>query len=473
MRPIPTLAWVFAAGIWAAAAPARGGELTAEQQHWLSRAETHAKAGWIYLHIEGQPRERGFQHGYLLAPEIATGLRAEQVDWLHGSGMSWSWLIENTKGFIEPAIDPEDREEMRGIAEGMQAAGVATSYDEIVAYNAYFELAGYWWPLAAKKLTDGEDVVQRPKDGCSSFIATGRMTQDGGIVLGHNSMAPYDIAIQNVVIDIAPAAGHRILMQTQAGWIDSGSDFFITDAGLVGSETTIGSFDHFTEKGTPEFVRMRRATQDAGNIDAWCAIMRQGNNGGYANAWLIGDTKTGEIARLELGLKYVGFERTRDGYFIGSNIAEDLHILRLETHARDEDIRQGPVARRVRWKQLMAQYAGQIDLDVAQRMEADTYDVLTQSTGADGHTLNEHDELVAVPNGSWPPFYPHGSFESKVVDTTLARKMTFLARWGSPDGTAFDAPAFLAAHPQFDWMTGILQSRPSEPWAEFQAGEKH
>ena len=31
--------------------------------------------------------------------------------------------------------------------------------------------------------------------------------------------------------------------------------------------------------------------------------MLDGNNGGYANDWLIGDNKTGEIALLELGLK--------------------------------------------------------------------------------------------------------------------------------------------------------------------------
>ena len=31
-------------------------------------------------------------------------------------------------------------------------------------------------------------------------------------------------------------------------------------------------------------------------------IMLDGNNGGYANDWLLGDRKTGEIARFELGL---------------------------------------------------------------------------------------------------------------------------------------------------------------------------
>src|SRR5262249_20161809 len=33
------------------------------------------QAGWIVLHIEGKPYERGYQHGKLLAPEIAGYLR--------------------------------------------------------------------------------------------------------------------------------------------------------------------------------------------------------------------------------------------------------------------------------------------------------------------------------------------------------------------------------------------------------------
>ena len=29
-----------------------------------------AQNGWIYVHLEGSPFDVGFQHGYLLAPEI-------------------------------------------------------------------------------------------------------------------------------------------------------------------------------------------------------------------------------------------------------------------------------------------------------------------------------------------------------------------------------------------------------------------
>jgi Phospholipase B len=446
--------------------------LTEVQQSWLSKANRHEKAGWVYVHIEGTPQERGFQHGYLLAKEIAECLRVARAKWQHDSSMEWPWLITHTKGFIEPAIDPENRAELQGIADGMTAAGVPTTYDEIVTYNAEIELEWYWWPLASKKITDGIDVVKKPRESCSSFIATGRLTKDGGIVLGHNTMDDYVEALANVVIDIKPATGHRILMQTQPGFIHSGTDFFITDAGLVGSETTIGDFQHFSETGIPEFVRMRRATQDATNIDQWCAIMKKGNNGGYANAWLIGDVNSGEIARLELGIKYNGCERTKDGYFIGSNVAEDPHILRLETTTKDEDIRTSGVARRVRWKQLMSENAGKIDLELGEKMEGDGYDTCLNKENPDCRTLAGHFELdPQLTAASDVPFHPLGSYDAKVVDSRMAKSMSFAARWGSADGTSFDAPAFLAAHPQFDWQEGYLKSRPAEPWVEFKSGE--
>ncbi len=447
---------------------------SAEQRRWLAKAYRHEKAGWIYLHIEGEPRERGFQHGYLLAKEIAEWLRIRRAVWLHGTSMEWTDLLKETARFVTPFVDDENREELSGMVEGLQAAGVIITLDDLVAYNASAELQGYWWPEALKKITGSATVVTPPQQHCSSFIATGSMTRDGGVVLGHNTMTDYVEANCNVIIDLLPAKGHRILMQTIPGWIHSGTDFFITDAGLVGSETTIGGFSGFTEWGIPEFVRMRRATQDAGSIDAWCEIMKKGNNGGYANAWLLGDVNTGEIARLELGLINVAFERTRDGFFIGSNVAENRKILVRETEVNDVDIRRSSVARRVRWKQLMAQHRGQIDASMAKTFEADHFDVYAKTERAGGRTLCGHweTETEYAPTGWAVPFYPTGTIDAKVVDTAMAKKMSFAARWGSACGRAFDAKLFLRDHAQFDWLDGLLKDLPSEPWVDFTAGEK-
>ena len=66
--------------------------------------------------------------------------------------------------------------------------------------------------------------------------------------------------------------------------------------------------------GVPEFVRSRKAMQYASSIDEYAAIIKEGNNGGYANDWLVGDRKTGEIAYLELGLHQTPLTKKKDGY---------------------------------------------------------------------------------------------------------------------------------------------------------------
>ncbi len=59
--------------------------------------------------------------------------------------------------------------------------------------------------------------------------------------------------------------------------------------------------------------------------------MLDGNNGGYANDWLLADNKTGEVARFELGLKMHRVWRSKDGYFVGSNFPSDPEFIKKET----------------------------------------------------------------------------------------------------------------------------------------------
>jgi hypothetical protein len=442
---------------------------TAEQESWMSKAHRHEKNGWLYLHIEGTPEERGFQHGYLLANEIKESLRVLNESWKYQTALDWEWLVEVGGNMFTSKIDSENLAEIDGIVEGMKSAGVTTTRDEIVTYNGYAELHDYWWPSV--KDTISPNSPDPKKESCSSFIATGGMTADGGIVLGHNTMFGYTFPLPYIIMDMVPEKGHRILMQSFAGYIHSGTDFFITESGLIGSETTIGDFFPFDVNGVPEFSRFRHATQYAGSIDEWCEMMKNGNNGGYANAWLIGDINTNEIARLELGLKYVGFEKKKDGYFVGSNVAEDLRILRFETRRNEVNIKTSSIARRVRWKQLMKQYSGKINLELAKEFEADHFDVYLNTNSPDNRTLCSHGDLDSEMYSEGVPFDPGGTLDGKVVDSKMAKQMSFSARWGSSCGTPFNAKAFLEAHPQFDWMTGLLKDRPSQPWTVFKAGE--
>ncbi|HEY6357317.1 MAG TPA: hypothetical protein VIX35_03680, partial [Vicinamibacterales bacterium] len=46
----------------------------------LDKAYRFDKGGWIFVHLEGGPHEIGYQHGYLLAPELADGFAAAKLE---------------------------------------------------------------------------------------------------------------------------------------------------------------------------------------------------------------------------------------------------------------------------------------------------------------------------------------------------------------------------------------------------------
>src|SRR5260370_26527953 len=102
------------------------------------------------------------------------------------------------------------------------------------------------------------------------------------------------------------------------GLIHSGDDFGVNAAGIVITETTITGFSGYDFNGIPEFVRARKAMQYSASIDDVAKIFKEGNNGGFANEWLIADTRKKKNDRLQLGLENDDPERKSVGQFLGS-----------------------------------------------------------------------------------------------------------------------------------------------------------
>jgi hypothetical protein len=329
------------------------------------------KNGWIYVHIEGDPYERGFQHGYLVASELDEILESLKYLTYWNTGKRWDFFVDAGEALFVPRIDEEFLEEMKGIAKGAQSAGVNITWQEVLAWNGYFELTGYWWPNEkAGKFAKGD---QTDKDRCSAFIATGSATKDGRIVMAHNSWDAFEQGqFFNLILDLQSAEGHRIFMQSVPGYIHSMADFFVTEAGIMGTETTIGGFGDYDPNEVPEFFRARKAMQYANDLDEFVKMMEKKNNGGYANSWLLADANTGEIMRLELGLNYQNVERKTDGYFVGFNAPVDPRIRNLECgNTGYADIRMPMGARWVRLTQLMKEHYGEIDTELAQEILAE------------------------------------------------------------------------------------------------------
>ncbi len=234
-------------------------------------------------------------------------------------------------------------------------------------------------------------------------------------------------------------------------------------------------FEGWDPNGKPEFVRSRKALQYGSSIDEYVTLIKEGNNGGYANDWMIGDRKTGEIAYLELGLKNTPLWRSKDGYFVSSNFARDPELIRNETDGfKLNDLSFSPNARRATWEKRMAENKGRIDIEMAEKFLADHDDSYTGKVDADDRSLCGHIDRakLGVPQWDWGPYFPGGSVTGKVADSDMAGKMSLVAHAGHPCGEDFLAAPFLAAHPEYGYLKPILKDMISGPWTEFSVGEK-
>ncbi len=437
-----------------------------ERLRGASRSE---KAGWIFVHLRGAPADIGYQHGYLLAPEIQDAQNVIAVLLTHDTNQNWQFFRDAARDMLWPKVPTEYREELQGMSEGLAAHGVKLDTLDLTVLNAWMELSPYWfkWHQAQQ----GKTAQIYPAERCSAFVATGAYTRDGRPVMGHNLWSGYAEGERwNILFDIHPKEGNRVLMDGFPGLIHSGDDFGVNSAGIMITETTISRFSGFDPNGIPEFVRARKAMQYASSIDDFARIMSEGNNGGYANNWLVADRKTKEIASLELGLKNVTLLRTMDGYFVGSNFPVNEKLAREETDFAMTDYSESANARHIRWDQLMSENKGQIDVILAQKFLSDHYDTFERKTDPDERTLCGHIDLSPRGAKPWePPYGPAGAVQAKVADSTMAEAMTLSASMGHSCGIGFKAARQMAQHPDLRWEGAILHDMPSHPWTDFKA----
>jgi hypothetical protein len=419
----------------------------------------YPQAGWIVLHIEGEPYERGVQHGRLLAPEIAAHVRcfaATQSPKDPAAG--WKQLRTLVNSLFLRRYDKEYLEEMKGIADGAAAAGAkfdgrAIDLLDVVALNSWPEIdtldgALDATPTGLEALKFPEDKPKAPTPPkpmrCSAFAAVGPATADGKIVFGHITMYHlYPSSFYNIWLDVKPAKGHRVLMQTYPAGIQSGLDYYMNDVGILVSETTLAQ-TRFDITGMAVASRIRQALQYADSIDKVVEILKKDNNGLYTNEWMIADTKTNEIAMFELGTHKDRLYRSKnndwyggtEGFYWGCNNTKDLEV-RLETVASTEGKPEGavfrPADRDKKWLELYDKYKGKIDADFGK---------LAFTT---------------------PPLAAYHSVDAKFTTTEMAKDLKTWALFGPPLGRTWQ--------PTDDEKRDYPEVRPlaSNPWAVLNA----
>jgi hypothetical protein len=287
------------------------------QVRWAGPGFRYDDGGWIFVHVEGEPYPRGRQFGELVAPELARYL--EKLAILQDKGdpeKGWNGLRRLADALMLRRFDAEYLEEMKGIADGAARAGAKFKGREVdlldvVTLNSAVDLgqlddALHVSPTAVTgksflRAEDETDPAVTAQDRCSSFVATGSATPDGRFVMGQLFMwNGYSGVHWDVILDVVPTRGHRLVMQTFPGGIHSGSDWYMNGSGIVIGETTVGQTP-FAPEGTPQSNRSRKAAQYASSIDEAARILAEKNNGLYTNDWTLADAKTDEGADLLLG----------------------------------------------------------------------------------------------------------------------------------------------------------------------------
>lgn len=436
--------------------------------------------GWVYVSIKGGPFERGYAYGKLIEKDMKQVKTILDFMVFNDYGVPWDFFIKSCEKYYTPKIKemfPEFYEEMTGFAKGANM-----TIDEVIAWNNSFTLLESFWAnlpeeeaLAVRgsmKASSGTREGGGQQERCSAFIANGDWTKDGKIVMSHNNFSNFiDGQLAKYVIDLNPTKGNRILMMGFPGWIWSGTDFFVTSKGIMGTETTIGGFAVY-ENNIPISCRIRNAMQYGNNLDDYEKMLLDGNSGDYANSWLFGDINTNEIMRIELGLRFHKTEKTKNGYFIGFNAPYDPRIRNLEcVNTGFDDIRRHQGARRVRLDDLMAHWKGHLDVEVAKKIISDHYDVYLNKENPCSRTCCSHYELDAREYMSDPsrpkPFQPRGALDGNICDSTMAKNMSFLLRWGNSCGMPFDKNKFCDENREWAYLRPYLEDRPQQPWTMF------
>ena len=404
-----------------------------------TRKNISSLAGWITVKVSGSYYDMGYQHGSILRKQIEKAKDVMTYLVKTNYKISLSDYVKKCVSLVKESDKWKNIfDELRGICDGCSSA---MSLDELIAWNMYLSM--------------DEILNKRMVQRCSAFIATGSKTVDGKILMAHNTHCDYASGfISNIVMHMHPSAPDTFpfVMQTLPGLVCSSTDWFISESGIIGCETTISDINYIPdfEKGVPYFFRIRKAMESGKTLDDYVSIMMEQNAGDYACSWLFGDIISGEIMRLELGKETHGIDRTVDGLFYGMNSAFTLTKETNDTELNDPTTING--SRNARLNELLN--AKKLDLKYAKKVLADHYDCKEKMVRKGMRGICKHKECEKGDN-----YKIAGTVDGKVTNADMAKKMKFIGRMGSSCGRVFlkkdypNVPECVDNMPKYNWVT--------------------
>lgn len=415
----------------------------------ISNLHRRKRGGWQNIRLSGTPYQIGYQHGTLLSKQLQKVIDIFPIYVKNELNQSYESFMTNCMQIIKPILQekyPDIYEELQGISDGSEENGTPISIDLLIAWNSQMSIT---------------QNTQCKGQRCSAFIATGNRTKTGEIIMSHNTHSDYlSGQLFNIIFHITPNKGTEFIMQSAPGLIWSMTDWFICKSGIIGCESTnyTNQFDpHF---GTPIFCRIRQAMQYAKNIDEFTQTLLYDNAGDYPCSWLLGDTKTNEIALFELGKSIYSLERTDNGIYYTMNSPHNTILRQNETRNPNEynNIKSSSGSRNHRFQNIFQSY-DKLDIPIAKKIISDHYDPFLKKENPGYRTICKHNEI-----SKQKKYYPFGTCDAKITTTELAKQMQFIAKWGPPCNQTFNSKQFIHKHPKYQYLEPYLEDFKKELW---------
>ncbi|CAK1547522.1 unnamed protein product [Leptosia nina] len=304
--------------------------------------------GWAFLELHTSPDSSDEKQAY--SAGFLEGFLTRDLIWLHWQNMLKGYCYNKTDvcGLIEDYVDTNEKylaDMVHNNADDaywyhiklykIQLEGLAAGYNQATAdpYQ-WLSIRDILWINMLGDLDDLAFALTMPKntpegllfgEHCSGLVKL--LPDHSELFTSHVTWNSYQsmLRLQKMYVlnyrtspntaKVIP--GRKMAFTSYPAFIQSTDDWYITSAGLVAAETTIGNsnrtlYEFIQPLGQiMEFVRAMIATRLATSGAEWVDIFRKHNSGTYNNQWYIVDykkfkrkTKTSE-GKVEAGLLWV------------------------------------------------------------------------------------------------------------------------------------------------------------------------
>ena len=352
------------------------------------------------LHLSGAPYEMGYQHGILMADEIAAGVFPVFSDPI-GHNPSFAgksallvklitlYLEMTVYRPIEKHTPPEYLEEIAGIADG---AGL--SFRDVFVANFLSDLSMAMVPGVITEKAAALGLCEEHVAECSSFVAAGAATADGSLLFGRNT----DYSGQGrwgrnqTIFFCEPTGGLRYVRVSTAGLIKCNSA--MNEAGLVVGGHFM-AFDGARPDGVSFTVFENEIMRKARTIDEALRILGETPRGGCF-ALMIADGKDGRGVAAESSPEVLGVREMEDDAIALTNYATTGDLIPLDLMIRYNLVMRNLAGRHDRLEELLREHHGEITPELAAAFMSDHHDIIMDRERGTGITVCSDNNVTSV-----------------------------------------------------------------------------